>query len=216
MLKKLTILMLLLLLLPLSSYASGFYLGAGVGRDTADFNQQITIAALSLTASNHVNGNGVLGEVFAGYGWNYNAFYLAGELEGSLSSINTTSSITTGAGTLNNKYAIRNSVGLSVLPGFKITDASLIYALAGYVRGQLRVNAQINNAANSITRNLNGFRYGLGLETKLRQQLGVRLEYDHIDYQRSNLTVTAGGATAVASVKPKSDQVIASLIWRFA
>src|SRR4051812_48076598 len=99
MLKKITFLISALMFLPINGYASGFYVGAGIGRDTADFNQQIVTTAPPLTASNHANGSGVLSEVFAGYGWTYNAFYLAGELDGSISSIKNTNSVSTGATT---------------------------------------------------------------------------------------------------------------------
>lgn len=219
MLKRIAILALSTLLFPLSSYANGFYAGVGIGRDTANFDQKLTINSTAFVADNDANGSGALGTVFAGYSWLFNKFYLASELNAALSSIDHhsyVSSTTVPAFTLNNRYAIANTVGISLLPGIKITDASLIYGRLGYVRSQLKIDSQINNSTTSDTHYLDGFRYGVGLETQFTRNLGLRLEYDHTDYQSYSLTTSVGGVNATASVKPKSDQGILSLVWYFA
>lgn len=129
---------------------------------------------------------GIPAKVFAGYGGLLaQSFYLAGELTATLGNFE-----------ISNKNSMKTSYGfgLSVLPGFTMSDSTLVFGRIGYVRARFtNVNAMVN-----------GGQLGLGMQTALTQSMDLRAEYDYTDY-----------ASTGAINSPRTDEYTLGLVYRF-
>ena len=153
------------------------YVGASVG--------------VNVNSSTSVNGNagvyrGVPLKVFAGYGGVINpSFYLAGELTG-----------VPGSAQMSNKNNMRTSYGfgMSLLPGLMLSDQTLAFMRAGFVRTEF---SNVNNMAT-------GGQLGVGIQTFLTQNVDLRGEYDYTAYR------TVSGIPA-----PSADSYYLGLVYKF-
>ena len=72
-------------------YANDFYAGIGIAHQTANFAKTLSITtpdnSYNYYKRDHQPGTGILGNIFTGYEWNFNQFYLATELNAGLSSL---------------------------------------------------------------------------------------------------------------------------------
>jgi len=235
MLKKAMILGIFCAVTAMPGWADGLYAGFGVGRDTADFGVKHTITktdtffdtSISKTDTENAAGNGYLGSIFAGYGVSFNKFYLAGELGVQTSSLEYNNSLTNSYGnTQKTTISIDYNLSASILPGYKVSDNTLIYGRVGYVYGDFDINNKfIDTNGNSFTtwdkgRGLNGIRYGVGIQTKTYKKLDLRLEYNHIVYQDFNTSSSYRSGwfettTNTLRISPSTDQVELAAVYNF-
>lgn len=220
--RRISIIGILFLSLLLSATCwSELYVGIGVGPQWASFNQHATITrylTFNVKDDTQLSGVGVFGTIFAGYGLNYKIFYLGAEVNGDLSSTDFRSdnkefSHQTFAYT---RYRMRNSFGVSALPGVLITDSTLLYGRFGYANGNLRVYTTDPSLAN-INRHLSGFRYGVGLNHVLTQQLSMRVEYSHVSYENTRMHVFEpfGAVAKNTRIRPDTGEVEFGLVYHF-
>lgn len=209
-----------------SSAFNGFYLGAGVGRDTSRFNLINTQAIAGTTTATNVNGSGsgALGTVFAGYGQTFNRFYLGGEINANGSTLTQNTQATVVGGGLVNiaqaQFKINRNFGASVLPGLLITDNTLLYARLGYTNGHLVLNGNASSSAGfsaavSNSSNLNGFRAGLGIAAAISRNVDLRLDYSHINYSSLNFNFGATPNNGSFSIGPQTDQIEFDISYNF-
>lgn len=208
-----------------NSYANSFYIGADIGPEMVNFDKKLTIVDNATKNTDYykednLSGRGFNGDVFAGYSYHYNRFYLGGELNASLSTLkykgfyidNTQNQISEGDFTLDKSY------GISILPGYQLTNNALVYGRLGYARGNFKYSEYKDNV-NGVTERswLNGYRYGAGIATSLTDQLGLRLEYNHLSYQRFTNNNFPGfpGKVRTISLKPEIDSFELGLVYRF-
>jgi opacity protein-like surface antigen len=119
--------------------------------------------------------------VFAGYGAIVSSgVYLAGELGADLTSVN-----------LSNTSVLKTTYGLaaSVIPGIMLSNNTMLYGRLGMIRSKFS------------TRSANGGQLGLGMETRMAQNVALRGEYIYTAYHYSS--------------SPKSDQFNLGLIYKF-
>jgi outer membrane immunogenic protein len=186
-----------------------FYAGVGLTRDTADFDTKISTSGTTLVESD-ASGTGVGGNLFTGYGYTFcNGAYLGGEVFGSLSSLEHKTNLPT---TGNLSLKLKNSYGISALPGYWITDNSLLYARVGYVRSKFEESLQ---GLASHNHELNGLQLGIGLQTTLVDNLSLRGEYIHTNYQSTPSRSYANGLITT-NYRPTTDQFGLALAYRFA
>lgn len=154
------------------------YIGASVGINTN-------------TSNNTTNGapgyyRGVPIKVFAGYGGEVSdSIYLAAELIG-----------TAVSGEISNQGQMRSTYGygISLIPGVELSDHTMIYARAGFVRTRF----------SNVMAMTSGGEFGIGLQTALTQNVDVRGEYDYTAYR------DVGGISA-----PHSDAFDLGVIYKF-
>ncbi|CEG58405.1 outer membrane protein [Legionella fallonii] len=208
-------------LLVASPCFSGLYIGAGVGPEGARFNQNSHVTrpgTFDVIDRENFSGIGVFGTLFAGYGWNYKRFYLAGEINANISSLEY--KLTNKEylhGTLSKTtFTIKNSEGISALPGFFLTENTLFYGRIGYINGRVKINESDPTIA-SATKNRNGIRYGLGLRQNITERLTVMMDYSQINYQSiDSLTFEPfGGVTKSTQIFPNSAQVAFGVLYNF-
>jgi outer membrane immunogenic protein len=200
---------------------AGFYVGAGLGPDTIDFKQRAHIFQprnFDAIDRTHLSGTGIFGTIFAGYGWFYNWFFLAPEINANFSSVSFDSSndefIHQNFNTTH--YKIKNSYGISVLPGIQINPNSLLYARLGYENARFKIittDISIGNASNRR----DGFRYGLGLRTNLYRAFDFRMDYSRVQYDTTKLhTFDATSSTTKTTwIKPRQQLLEFGLIYNF-
>lgn len=221
MLKNLLVLPLLALPLCGLAWAPGAYVGAGIGADTTDFDvtsyPQKT-GDFDVINRTQLAAQGVLGNLFAGYAWTYNWFYIAAELNGNLSSATHTSS---NEEKVHNSYSITKDKidetwGVGLLPGVLLPQDTLLFARVGYVDGRYKVETSDVSLA-PVDSWLNGLRLGLGVAKKINNHWNLRLEYSHISYQQQSSTVVIPSDDFMkkTDVTPDSNQAELGVMYSF-
>lgn len=209
---------------------SGFYLGASVGPEGASFSQKAhfvapdpahPVDAVDVVDKNHFSGLGVFGSLFAGYGWTRDRYYLAIEGNANLSSVQHKYSNDEYIhhNTSKTTFTIRNSEGVSALPGFFLSKDTLFYGRVGYINGRLQIN-ESDPTIRSMTKNRNGIRYGLGLRHDLDERWTLMLDYSQINYDSVNGTVVATRAdlpnvTKQTKITPSTAQMGLGILYNF-
>lgn len=174
------------------SLYAGFYAGVGLGPDTVDFNQRANVFGppspghpqnFNVINKTHLSGTGIFGTLFVGFERLYNQYYIAGEINGNISSVTHTE--------FNHEYIhanfadtfikINNSVGISAIPGYQFNPNTLFYGRLGWTNSELKQRTGDVSLANFSTR-LNGFRYGVGIKQAITDQFAVRMDYSRIAY----------------------------------
>jgi outer membrane immunogenic protein len=164
---------------PTYQYTTGPYVGFSLG-DRTNYNGSPSVF------------KGIDANLSLGYGMMMNpAFYLAGEVFG-LYTINVKDfpSVT---GTTTNSVKSTWGWGLSVIPGYMITDYVLAYVRLG------GISTRFNNA--DVTRT--GWQVGVGGQTNVYQNWDLRAEYVYTGYGRVN------------GAKTQSDVFNVGLVYKF-
>jgi len=151
------------------------------------------------------------------------AFYLGGEVYARTNGTSSTTNITTvGTGGTRINASVRTSMGtrygISILPGFKVNNASLLYARLGYDNANMSGSGSTSvvNAANvtlgsgsaRTSKWRSGWSYGLGMETLLNQNVSVRGDYTRVTYNDFRV-----GSTRFS---PSDNRFALGLIYHFA
>ncbi len=167
---------------------AGFYVGAGIGPDTVEFKDNSHVFSpgnFDVINKSQLSATGVFGTLFAGYGWLHNQFYLAGELNGNISSA---ASYAANDEYVHESFAstslkVKNSIGISVLPGYQFTPTTLFYGRLGLTNSKIQVKTSDISLANASNR-IDGFRYGLGIKQAISDRFAVRMDYSRINYHK--------------------------------
>jgi outer membrane immunogenic protein len=196
----------------------GFYLGAQVGYDSYRVRQNVTLTdgIDSLSSNPVLNPAGFVGGIFGGYGQYFDMYYLGGEIFVNGSGAETSYTTTATAGGVTDsaysKVSVGTSYGISLLPGVKLNDASLLYVRLGWNRAQIKGQSSLTTATGTYSTSnnnwSNGFNYGLGVESAFYQNWSARLEYTHTNYN----SFSSGGS----SFSPSDNQAMLGLIYHFA
>lgn len=214
-----------------SSFASGFYIGAGAGPDMAKFDvnsrvRQFQDSHFTLNVKNdeELAGTGVFGTIFAGYGKSFQVFYskpqlyLALELNANVSNlihkndngefVHKNDSAT--------QFEMTRNFGISIIPGLQFNPDTLFYGRVGYSNGHFKVSST-DTSLGTISENLNGTRWGLGMQQTVYQQFAIRLEYSQITYTHAQLFTLdkSSNTSKYTSIYPRTSEVEVGLVFGF-
>lgn len=202
-------------------WASNFYVGLGGGPETADFSQDAHIEqprAFNVINKERKAGRGWFGSFFGGYAWNRDQFFLAGEANINISSVDTNNSNKEYIHQKfsSTKFSIHSSVGLSVLPGYLLNDMTLFYGRLGVARGHFESDTT-DISLFERSQHLEGFRWGFGMKQTLTSQLAVILEYSQINYESlSGYTFDSLSSTSkFTQITPTTSQAEIGMIYNF-
>lgn len=94
----------------------------------------------------------------------------------------------------------------SILPGYLLTDDSLLYVRAGLTNSNFKISTTDISLAN-INRMLRGFR--LGLQQKLTPSLALRAEYSNVSYRSTNIATfdVVGNVSKSTQFTPSTNEV---------
>lgn len=197
----------------------GFYTGLQAGYDSFRIPSTTTGAPGSFRTTGSLTG--WMGGLFLGYGsyFNNSPAYLGAEIFGNYNG--STETLATGVDddgdSFNRNVKAKATLGLSLLPGLRLNNASLGYLRLGYDWTNFRLNTSGTAAgfgSTSLAKNstLGGFDFGLGIETLLTQKWSVRTEYNHIWYT----SMSAGTVTGVnTSINPSDNQFTLGAVYHF-
>jgi opacity protein-like surface antigen len=206
---------------------SGFYIGASGGLNLLRFRERLNIveeeAGASLFHTGSHMGRGAVANILAGYGQFFGNFYLGIEgfanitsSEDKVSVIHTQGGVTdTGFESKRLKYGY----GVSLLPGYKLTDTLLLYGRFGRSKGRFEVNTSISldvpgipfpivSVVNFAKKDRRGHDFGLGVEKLLGNNVSLRLEYTYTYYKK--LVPIEG-----EEYKPQNNQFLIGILYRF-
>lgn len=193
----------------------GLYLGVGASYDAYKIRQDIDAVddfGNSVTFNPSYAAKGWDATLFAGYGQYFNWFYIGGEIDAIASSAEVSNTFAVNNFALNENLRARQSYGVSLLPGVKVNDYALIYARVGYLRTSFRAAETASvvgfgSVTESRTDWLNGFNYGVGIETSVYENTSVRGEYTYTSY--------GSISNSVSSYSPNNNEYTLSLIYHF-
>jgi len=220
MLRKTQLVSIISLLSATSSFA-GLYLGASIGPEGASFSQKAHISrpgTFNAVDKNHFSGLGFFGSIFGGYGWKHDSYYLAGEINLNLSSVEYK---------LNNDeylhltfsktfFNVKSSEGISLLPGYFLSDSTLLYGRIGYSNGRVKI-VESDPTINNASKNRSGIRYGVGIRHSLTPKLDLMMDYSQINYKgiEGRVFEPFGMVTKVTKISANTAQVGFGLIYNF-
>ena len=183
--------------------AGGFdgpFVQAGVGFA----NAQTDVSAPGWFSSK-LSDNNSIGQIAAGYSQSMgqfnlaaSAYYLVGDQKAGKFDYNTSS---VGSIQLKNK----NAWGVSIEPGFNLSETTLAYAKMGYVETKAQdsdnwTSGGLNRSA-SYNQSSHGYSYGGGIKYKFSPKLFAVVEIQQINYQNQTWAYSNGYRV---SMKPSS------------
>lgn len=222
----------------------GLYIGAAVGYDAYRVVDKVSDdgflsdpgTGVAFSEDPRLSANGIVGGIFAGYGKYFRDFhgvnpYLALELFVNATSADedheTAEKFSPGdvRRILNTTYTAKNNYGISLLPGIKVSDYTLLYVRLGYNWSEMSIDESfLNTDAPRGKRNRNhisvqlgdgdeeetqgGFNYGIGVESAFYDNLSARLEFTHTDYGSFK-------SDADTKVTAADNQMMLSVIYHF-
>ncbi|MEV8882758.1 outer membrane protein [Mesorhizobium ciceri] len=153
---------------------SGAYVGIGGG-----FGASVHKFSVPGLDFNGLGGNGVFGELTAGYDYMVSErFLLGGFIDANLSNIGPSLSIAGGDVDLTNSYGF--DVGLRA--GYLLNPNTLGYVLGGYTWQHFKLDGSGAADGLEFSQNRSGYVLGVGMETVLRGNWTLKTEYRYADY----------------------------------
>lgn len=157
----------------------GFYAGVQGGyQDTSVKFKDTDFGNDTYTSFDSLSVDGLAGGVFAGVRLNMDSpFFVAGELNLGTSRAESEIKLS-GPGSPTSdtsKIKSRGTYGAALLGGFEIAPSTSLYGRLGYQKTKFEANG-------ISSKKHNGFRHGLGLETKLSNELALRLDWSRTIY----------------------------------
>jgi hypothetical protein len=171
----------------------GLYAGAQIGHGTLQSDNtglRPDDGAPTFTLSATRAGQGFTGGGYAGYGIQSNGFYIGGEAELELSSVDWNVE----RSPVGRIYSAEKkaTAGLAVRFGYVLNDNVLLYARAGFVRSDFDFDYTFRSAAVSQSSTLDGVRVGGGIEFAIGEKMNVRLDYTQTNYDSNTVNYGLG------------------------
>jgi outer membrane immunogenic protein len=175
---------------------SGFYLGASVGAGES-VNDVSLGGVIDL---NGISGDGLLGELSAGYDHDFGSFVAGLMVDGNVSGI----SANLGPSSLKSDY------GFDILGrvGMKVNPSSLAYVLGGYSWGHFKSPTPLGPGNEDWSSS--GFSVGGGLETAVSTHTTLGIEYRYAKFADEDFNT--GG---LFKIEPSSHTVRVGLKYKF-
>ncbi|UCI17463.1 outer membrane beta-barrel protein [Mesorhizobium sp. B2-1-8] len=166
---------------------SGAYVGIGGGFG-ANVHKFSVAPVFDL---NGVGGNGVFGELTAGYDYMVNErFLLGGFIDANFGNIGPSISVPGADIDLTNSYGF--DVGLRA--GYLLNPSTLGYVLGGYSWQHFKLDGSGGADGLNFTENRSGYVLGVGVETVLRGNWTLKTEYRYANFGDKSL-IDLGGAS---------------------
>jgi outer membrane immunogenic protein len=208
-------------LLSTSPCFSGFYVGAAVGPEILHFNQSShvkRIGTFDVIDRNSFSGVGAVGDFFGGYGLTYGNYYIAVEGNGNVSSVEykLTNNEYVHHSRSRTTFTVRNSEGVSLLPGYFLSENTLFYTRVAYANGRVKTH-ESDPTIRSRTKNSNGIRYGAGVRHNWTDRWTLMMDYSLVNYQNLHSSVYEpfGGVSKKTTITPNTAQVVFGAIYNF-
>lgn len=156
----------------------GPYVGVAAVRDAYEIEGELLLGP----DIDGLSANGYGASLYAGYDLPLTAKVFVGlEANATL----TSSALTIGFGDEQVQLKARESFGFSSRLGYKVTDATAVYARVGYQNTKFKVVVSDEDFGENASSNEEALVYGAGLETSLGSKTSLRAEYTVEDFDSS-------------------------------
>lgn len=160
----------------------------------------------------------------AGYGMSFGQFNVAGEFSYATGLGEATpyswgySDIGGFSYNYSTKAELSNAWAISILPGYKLSNNTLIYGRLGYVGAKLKLSESYSDSNGfsdgySDSKSVNGILYGIGMKHAFTPQLAAVLEYQATDFKKE--TFADGGEGFSEYAEPASNGVLLGIQYSF-
>ncbi|SLN31270.1 outer membrane protein A [Roseovarius litorisediminis] len=172
---------------------SGFYAGVQLGHGTVQSDNtgpRPNAVAPAFTLDTIRAGQGFTAGLVAGYGYEANNFYVGGEAEFELS----TADWDIERSPVGRIYSVEKvgTIGAGIRLGYVVNDAVLIYGRAGVVRSRFNTKYQFGGVSVDQDDDLDGVRFGGGVEFAVGDKANVRFDYTQTEYDSHSVNYVAG------------------------
>jgi outer membrane immunogenic protein len=208
-----------------------FYVGLGAGPQHADFKQRTFFSLNSpfpasdvrVIEKDHFAGKGHFYSFFAGLGFKGSLCcperedaYFGVELNADLRRVRfrSTNDEFVHLNFNENIYRMRRDLGVSILPGILFNDCTLFYARLGYANGRFKTTVS-DPTLQSIHKNRDGFRYGLGFRQTICECLAFRIDYSQTKYTRSKMFFALPASPSTSPVDIVKSTMVTPYTHRF-
>ncbi len=190
---------------------TGFSVGGalGAGAVVHELNSNIIPGGIEF---NGIGGEGVFGELSAGYDHDFGAWVAGVMVDGRYSGIGTDLDTgLVGFGTL----SVDADYGFDVVAraGMKLNEVTLAYALAGYSWQHFEIDA--SSVGFTHDWDSNGFSVGGGLEAAVTQNVSVNLEYRYSQFDDEDFSSLFGAPDGTLELEPSFHTVRLGAKYKF-
>ena len=175
------------------------------------------------------SGGSFLGQILGGYSQSFDRFNIAANVFYNIGNQDSGSnnyglSGSNGYLNANQSFQMKNSWGVSLEPGFYVTDQTLGYLKLSYFNSQLNYNASYSAHLNSPgftasgsangSSSMNGIGYGLGAKQMFTDNIYGFLEYQYVQYDQWNDSGLFGSGYST-SYKPNQNYGLVGVGYKF-
>jgi outer membrane immunogenic protein len=187
---------------------TGFYAGGALGAGTVVHDIGIDIGTNA--ELNGIGGEGVFGELNAGYDYDFGGWVAGVQFDGRYSGIRSKLDITGGSIKGDADY------GFDALArvGAKVNESTLAYVIGGYSWQHFDLHAS-SPVGDIIDWGSSGFSIGGGLETAVSSNATVGLEYRYSQFAKKDFSSELGAPDGTLTDKPSFQTVRLGLKYKF-
>ena len=192
---------------------SGFYVGASVG-----VGQAVNDTTLGgLLNVNGITGDGILGELNAGYDHDFGNFVAGLMVDGNYSGIKANNLLFLPIPGV--KSSLKSDYGFDILGrvGMKVNPSTLAYVLGGYSWAHFKAGISAGGGGPSLSYGWgsSGYSVGGGLETAVTANTTLGIEYRYAQFSDKDLSAGFGAPPGSFKVEPSSHTVRVGLKYKF-
>lgn len=172
---------------------TGPYIGVEGGMDNYELSADLDggdfdpdLAGLN-AALDGLSGNGVMGNLFAGYQMPMGPGFVALEGFVGLSDASISASLSDGVDTVGITAKAKESYGVAAKLGMRLNTSTGLYARVGWLNTKFKVSATDGVDTISDSETEDAIQYGAGLETMVAAKMALRFEYLIADYGEAGL-----------------------------
>lgn len=185
---------------------NGFYVGAQLGYGMTDM--EFTDRTVGNNATVNMFADGLLGGVFAGYGFMSDRVYFGIEADFEYSDVDQTAKHD------GDRFFAEKEYGFSVSGrlGYEVVDNALVYVRLGYNGSEFEMKDTSGGVVTKKDDFLHGFELGAGAEMAIHDNVTMRLEYKHTFFEDYSMTTTGG---VKHTLEPSENKVVLGFAFMF-
>ena len=205
----------------------GPFVQVGIGGAATESSNSYTTNGVYNTVlgnipSGSTNSGSFLGQVLGGYSQSIdqfnlaaNIFYMIGNQDAGSQTYNT--QYMTVPVSVSNTVKLENTWGISVEPGYYVTDNTLGYLKFSWFNSTLKSSPSISalgaTDTGNYSSNINGAGFGIGAKQMFTSNLYGYLEYQYVTYGSTSFNIANGGGSI--SAKPSQNYGMVGIGYKF-
>lgn len=205
----------------------GPYVEAGIGGVSTNVSNSYTTTGATQTVtgglpSGSTTSGDFIGKILGGYSQSFEGFNLAGNIFYVIGNQGGGTQSVSGRylgvvpWSASNQVKLENTWGLSVEPGYYVTDKTLGYLKFSWFNSTLKSNASVSalgmTDSSSPSGNVNGAGFGLGAKQMFTDNIYGFLEYQYVTYGSKSIGL---GSEATYSGKPSQNYGLVGVGYKF-